>query len=242
MPLRKRTSRPLTLAEMDAAESIRQWLLTTSAAKGVSLAEWAKRAGIAPSTVQRAAKPGYQFVTSSRTLAKLADAMDVTPPQVSITPINLDRPELAYLPVRYEVGAGVWRNVDYNNQDIGESSAVAADPAFAGFEQWLERIVGDSMDLEYLPGTLLHVVDAIAIGYAPRTGDHVVIERTQDGGLAERSVKEVLVTPNGIQLLARSTNPRWNAPIDFSEGRDQEHFEVSIAAFVLGSYRSRRTR
>jgi phage repressor protein C with HTH and peptisase S24 domain len=227
---------------MEAAESIRQWLLATSAAKGVSLAEWAKRAGIAASTVQRAAKPGYQFVTSSRTLAKLAEALDVPPPPVTVTTVNLDRPQLSYLPVRYEVGAGVWRNVDDGFQDLGEQGAVASDPSYAGFDQWMERVVGDSMDQEYQPGTLLHVVDAIAIGYAPRTGDHVIIERTEDGARSERSVKEVLVTPEGVQLICRSNNPRWSAPIDYAEGRDQEHFTVAIVAYVLGSYRSRRTR
>lgn len=105
----------------------------------------------------------------------------------------------------------------------------------------MERVVTDSMDLDYPIGTLIHVVDAIGIGYAARSGDHVVIERKQDGGLAERSVKEVRVTRAGLELICRSSNPRWAGSVAVHEGQDEDHCTVAIVALVLGSYRSRRT-
>lgn len=116
-----------------------------------------------------------------------------------------------------------------------------ADPAWASFPQWLERVVSDSMDLEYPVGTLIHVVDAVPIHYSVRHGDHVVIERKQQGGLmVERTVKEVVVSSKGVEFWGKSKNPKWNQPLRINGDNDDETEEVSIAALVLGSYRPRR--
>lgn len=225
---------------METAAKIREWLMQTAEARGWSYALWANKARVAPSTVQRAVKPDYEFITSSRTLAKLADAAGVDHPSFDgFTNNQGERQEATLLPIRYEVGAGIWRSVDDTHASYGEGR-VLADPAFAGFEQWMERVVTDSMDKEYPVGSLLHVVDSIGIGYAPRTGDHVIVERRQDGGLRERTVKEVSVTRRGLELVARSNNPRWDGPIAIVDGHDEAHCEVEIVGLVLGSYRSRR--
>lgn len=227
---------------MEPAERIRAWLKSAAAEKGWSYAEWANRAGIAPSTIQRAVKDDYQFVTSSRTIAKLADAAGIDPPRLdSLTVSQGERVPAKTLAVRYEVGAGIWRSVDDVHQPREEPDVLVQEhPAYRGFDQWLERVLTDSMDKEYPIGTLLHVVDRISLGYAPQTGDHVIIERRQDGGLRERTVKEVVRTPKGIQLWARSTNPHWDGPLTIHNGQDPEHFEVEIVGLVLGSYRARR--
>lgn len=224
---------------MQAAAKIRDWLRETAAARGWTYARWAKQAGVAASTVQRAIRDDYEFVTSSRTLAKLAEAAGVDPPAIEALTDSVARQQpLKLLPIRYEVGAGIWRSVDDVHEAYGVGP-VRADPAFEGFEQWLERVVTDSMDKEYAIGTLLHVVDAISIGYAPRTGDHVIVERRQDGGLSERTVKEVVVTRQGVQLWPRSNNPKWAGPIDYRAGMEGDHCDVHIAGLVLGSYRAR---
>jgi hypothetical protein len=224
---------------MVTAHDIREWMKQVMAAHSLSPAAWARMAGIAPSTIQRAIKEDYQFVTSSRTLGKLATAVGESPPRV-------DQPLImapTYLPIRHEVGAGLWRAVDDMSQvELGEGP-VLADPAYSQFAQWLERVVGDSMNLEYPPSTLLHVVDTIDLGFAPRAGDHVIVERTRDqGGTVERTVKEIAFNAHGMQLIARSSNPRWaNHPIVVTpDGRDLDHCEVRIVGLVLGSYRSRR--
>lgn len=124
------------------------------------------------------------------------------------------------------------------------SHPVAADPAYERFPQWLERIVGDSMNLDY-PGNgwFLHVVDAGEMGYAPRPGDHVIIQRTRDGGDHERTVKEVSYGPKGLTFIAKSSNPEWaSRPIVLAEDgvHDAEHCEVRIVGYVLGGYFSRK--
>ncbi|PVM90679.1 hypothetical protein DDF67_09625 [Caulobacter endophyticus] len=224
---------------MDAPQKIREWLEEIIHKTGWSAAHWASEADVAASTVQRALKPEYPFVTSSRTLSKLAAAAGVSPPDL-VDPAPNTKPA-TFLEIRYEVGAGMWRRVDDVQESYG-SGPVMADPTFAGFPQWLERVVSDSMDLEYPVGTLLHVVDAIPIHYSIRHGDHVVIERKQMGGsMVERTVKEVVVTPKGgVQFWGRSRNPKWNQALQMNGDRDDETEEVSIAALVLGSYRPRR--
>lgn len=221
---------------MTPAEQIRKWMKETLASTGMGPGEWADKAGIAKSTVFRAMKDDYQFVTSSRTLAKLASAAGVSPPGLAapsaapVTPM--------FLPVRYEPGAGLWRLVEDAQVFLG-TYPVAPDPAFAGFPQWLERPVGDSMDLEYRQGELLHVVDAIEMGYAPRPGDHVILVRRRAGGQeVERTVKEVAFGPGGrVEFWPRSTNPRWREPLVLDAGRWTD--EVEVVGLVIGSYRPR---
>lgn len=225
---------------MQTAAEIRDWMKRVMTEHDLTPAAWARKAGLAPSTIQRAIKENYQFVTSTRTISRLAQAVGVTPPSVD-SPQTVEQP--TFLGVRYEVGAGLWRMVDDVGQVDYGHAPVLADPAYAQFPQWLERVVGDSMNLEYIEGTLLHVVDTIALGYAPRAGDHVIVQRMRDqGGTVERTIKEVAFGPHGMTLIARSTNPRWaNHPVVVTnDGHDQDHCEVQVVGLVLGSYRSRR--
>lgn len=62
---------------------IRTWMTDTMAVKRWSAAEWAHKAGVAPSTIQRAVKAGYQFVTSTNTLTTLAEAAGVPGPNLT---------------------------------------------------------------------------------------------------------------------------------------------------------------
>lgn len=225
---------------MTTPESIRQWLLDTLTQTGLTVKAWATEAGVAPSTIHRAMKPGYEFVTSSRTLSKLASAAGVAAPD-AVLQGEPQRVGAAFLPIRYEVGAGLWQELTDSQVFLGTGS-VAPDPAYSGFPQWLERVQGDSMDREYRNGDLVHVVDAVAIGYAAQHGDHVILVRRRiSGGEVERTIKEVVRTPRGIEFWPRSTNPRWNKPIVLSDGIDQDDSsEVEVAGLVVGSYRPRR--
>lgn len=143
----------------------------------------------------------------------------------------------AYLPVRFRVGGGLWVEM-FDSQVVESYAPVAPSPAFAGHPQWMEEVVGDSVDLKFAPGVLVHVVDAASIGYAPTHGHWVILQRTRDGGhLVERSVKQVEITPEGeIQFWPRSHNvARWNRPITLAEPGDRTE-EVAVVGLVLGSY------
>jgi transcriptional regulator with XRE-family HTH domain len=142
-----------------------------------------------------------------------------------------------FLSVKYNVQAGAWFEYDNSSQVVGGEYPVAENPKYAGHDQWLERVVGDSVNLVIPDGSLAHVVDAISIELEPADGQLVVVERTRDGGhIQERTIKEVRHTLNGIELWPRSTNPKFQTPITIADGRSGES-EVRIAGLVIGSYR-----
>ena len=156
-----------------------------------------------------------------------------TPPP---TPAN----ELGMLPVRDRVQAGAWLLADDLAQD-GRHVPVVRDPRYPNANQWVDLVVGDSVNrLNIFDGDFVHLVDAIEIGYSPTTGDVVEVERLRFGGQErELTLKQVEVTPLGVQLWPRSTNPRWQEAISVSYGlaEDEEEFEVRIRAKVISAFR-----
>ncbi len=148
------------------------------------------------------------------------------------------RGPMEVLPARYAVQAGAWLERDDLAQDQMSGPPVAAAAGFPSEHQWLELVRGDSMDQLYPEGVWVHVVDAVAIGYAPREGDVVVVERSrQQAGLVERSLKQVAHRPGrkAPELWPRSNNPRWNKPLAVGHLRDVDD-EIRIAALVIGAY------
>lgn len=207
----------------------------------LSANEASERAGLcrdAIRNIRRAKDPN----PNSSTLVALASALETTvewltggeAPERDASETFVRR---QYLPVRYRVGAGIWQEV-FDAQHFDEVAPMVASPIYAGHGQWLERVTGDSMNKEYPDGTLVHVVDAGSIGYAPRHGDHVVVQRSSNGGaLVERSIKEVEIKPGGkTELWPRSTNPMWNTPIRLG-GPNVD--SVEVVGLVIGLYRRR---
>jgi transcriptional regulator with XRE-family HTH domain len=149
-------------------------------------------------------------------------------------------PELTLLPIRDPVQAGAWLTVDDYRQDEPATYPAARDPRFPHASQWLAPVRGDSVNkLNIVDGDLVHLVDAIDAGYYPRTGDVVEVERLRFGGQErELTLKQIEVTAEGVLLWPRSTNPRWQSPIEFqADTRPGEEIEVRIRALVLASIR-----
>jgi SOS-response transcriptional repressor LexA len=221
----------------DPAAQIREWLLSVMREKDLTPPVWAKRAGVAASTIQRAIKPDYKFTTSTKTLAKLAAAAQVQPPDVRR--ITFDKTEPLFLPVLHRVQAGYWLETDVEAQVMLESpKAVMPDPRYGEWPQWLEQVVGDSANLKIPEGSFAHVVDAIEMGYEAHDGDWVVVERRRAGGLLrERTIKQVQISGSRVELWPRSTNPKWSSPVVLDEGsRPNEDMEVEIVGQVIGFY------
>lgn len=218
---------------MSTPARIREWLRENLQREGISVEDWAKRAGVAKSTIFRALKDDYQFVTSSRTLAKLAEAVGADPPS-GLTQVKLAP---SFLPVRYKVQAGLWYEVDAEEPPEQLALAVLPDPRFASFPQWLEKVVGDSVDLRIPGGHYVHVIDAQEMGYAPRHGDWVVVERRRDqGAVRERTIKQVDVANGRTRLMPRSRNPKWAEPVDYAKGsRPGDAVEVVIVGLVVAA-------
>lgn len=204
----------------------------------MTVAEWSLASGIAKSTIFRALKPDYEFVTSSRTLAALAAAAGRPPPK--IRQVRDLQVVPAFLQVRYRVQAGYWLEADGDSQvPIDAVQPVAPDPRFAEYPQWLELVVGESANRKIQDGQYAHVVDAIAMFYEPANGDWVVVERVRAGGLLrERTIKQVAIKPDGtVELWPRSTDPRYQSAVVLTDGTSEgEEIEVCIVGKVIGSY------
>ncbi|HRE44065.1 MAG TPA: helix-turn-helix domain-containing protein [Terricaulis sp.] len=233
---------------------------TLMSARGIpSLTELARLAGLNPTYVRQWLSGKSQNPQASK-LQQVADVLGVslgdlmTPPlageaeQAKVLGELLDqvrsggppRATLASgqpLPVRFAVQAGAWLERDDLVQVPKRGPPVSADPYYPADAQWLELVRGDSMDLFYPEGAWVHVVDAITIGYKPRSEDFVTIERKrQQGGIIERSLKQIEIRRGGkVELWPRSRNPRWNGPLPLGEPLDVDD-EVRIAALVIGGY------
>ena len=64
----------------DKQRQIVDWMRDVMERREIAPRAWAERAKLGKDTVSRAIKPDYQFVTSTTTIAKLAEALNETPP------------------------------------------------------------------------------------------------------------------------------------------------------------------
>lgn len=147
------------------------------------------------------------------------------------------QPEEFALPIRYLVQAGVWLetdvSIDYVSgiEPLGMSS-IAASPQFPAQHQWVEKIVGDSVDKIFRDGSYIHVVSLIGSGIELKSGTLVVVERV-DGHKRERTVKRAMKDADGFKLVGESHNPRWNKPFLVT---DADHVTIEIVGVVIGGY------
>jgi Predicted transcriptional regulators len=172
------------------------------------------------------------------TLAKVAAALGV-PPSVLLeggpAPSNDEPAAEIELPILFKVAAGTWLAQDELWDEPIGSDRVPIAPEYARWPQWLELVQGDSVDKLLPDGALVHVVDAIEMGYTPKDADLVVVTRTRaQGAFIERSLKQVVITPFGIELWPRSHNPRWDQPLNYTAGaEDHDDTVVQIVGKVI---------
>jgi hypothetical protein len=132
------------------------------------------------------------------------------------------------------VEAGAWREQQQWDDDRRFSVHVPPSP-FPGAVRFGLQVVGHSMNLVFLPGTVL---DCIRIpdseGIYPKHGDIVVVQRCR-GELYETTCKRLEGLPDGtFQLRAESNRPEFSEPIYLGKP-DNGHFadeETSIIGIV----------
>jgi transcriptional regulator with XRE-family HTH domain len=210
---------------------------------GLSVEQLAERIEKAASTV-RAHENGQNGIKAPMA-ARYARALSVTPEWLLYGKVAGQRPEPSLdgirsrtLPICHEVAAGLWLPADeVRDEPIGYYDAHFL-KEYAAFQQWLEAVSGDSMDRMLPHGALIHVVDAVGMGYEPRNGDLVVVLRRRAGGaFLERSVKQVQIEAHGIELWPRSHNPRWSSPLSLTDGlAGGEDASVEIVGKVVQAY------
>lgn len=200
------------------------------------------------STLVRDILTGKSKNARGDTMAKIAEHLGVAVEELMTgvdVPVARSAPQLVELPVRGEVRAGAWSQVE-DDQSEPETHPAARDPRFPKAAQWLSIVRGDSMNAlvrngrpaGIYDGDMVHCVDAVDADYRPRTGDVVEVERRRfQGRERELTLKQVEVSEQGVLLWPRSTNPRFQEPLPYREG-DSSDVEVLIRGWVISSLRS----
>ena len=138
--------------------------------------------------------------------------------------------------VKGEVAAGVWKEAWELPEDEWEMFTGRADVKASPAERFGLRVVGDSMNEIYPPGSVVECVRYY--GDAPiQSGKRVVVQREKLDGSLETTVKELVRTPDGVEWLRpRSNNPAFH-PFRGDEPDRPDIARVEIIAVVVGSYR-----
>lgn len=207
--------------------------------RGLSALDLAQRVGRSESAV-RNQENGTNGIPAPLA-RKYASALGTTAAWILYgddTPDRVPEPTLTELPLVGPVQAGAWLALDDTAQDEPDTVPAVVDRRYPHAPQWLREVRGDSMNERgVFPGDIAHIVDVTAAGINLNTGMVVEVTRSRDGGsLREITLKEVEVTPSGIRLWPRSSNPRWKDPIDLSHGAGGD-IEVQITGLLLAAIR-----
>lgn len=198
--------------------------------QGLTQQALADRLGVEQPTIQRWEK-GKREPELSQLIA-LAEALGVEPGELLdpsiVTPIG---PRLS---IKGEVVAGVWRIAVELPEEEWLSFSGRPDVVAEIKHRFGLRVVGDSMDLIYPPGTIVECVSVFGHAEA-MPGKRVVVVRTDENGLHEATVKELVEQDDELWLVPRSTNPT-HRPIRLSEP-EPGIVETRIAAVVVASVR-----
>jgi SOS-response transcriptional repressor LexA len=218
---------------VEAREFLKRALRVT----GLTPHALAKRAGVAASTITRPLNdPDFKFVPKQATLVKIAKAAGLAPPQLPEP--NLQVEFISRLvPLVGEVRAGVWTEIP--DEPVVEEQIAVHLPEYDRATLFAVRVVGRSMDLRYLDGTVVIACPPSESGV--RLGDTVIVRRRQ-GRLAETTLKEVHQEQDGeIVLYPRSSDPSFQ-PIRLKREADSDDGPEIIGVVIYSINPSRSGR
>lgn len=163
-----------------------------------------------------------------------AGTIDFAPPAAPAPIDTSDQP----LKLLGEVAAGVWLEAD---ADFFEElpTSIFPDPRYSAKAQFVLRNRGESMNMFFDNGTLLHVVDVVKAKLEPRQGDVVIVERRRASGEREVSAKRMDFDPSGrVIFKAQSREDRFKDYVLSTEVDDGE--SIVVAGVVLKAVREFR--
>ena len=198
--------------------------------RGLTQGQLAERMGVEQPTIQRWEKGARE--PSFDQLFKLALALGVEPASLIDDSIAVSIGPRLY--VRGEVAAGVWSKAVELPESEWKSFTGRADIIADNDSRFGLRVVGDSMDLLYPPGTIVECVSVFGhTEIAP--GKRVIVIRTNEAGECEATVKELVELDGKMWAVPRSSNPSHQA-ICLSDG-EPGIIETRVAAVVVASVR-----
>lgn len=198
--------------------------------KGLTQAALAEMVGVEQPTIQRWEKGKREPELAQ--LFKLAAALDIDPAtlldQTVATPLG---PRLF---IKGEVAAGVWKSAVEMPESDWQTFTGRADVTAAADHRFGLRVVGDSMNEIYPPGTIVECVSLFGRAEA-LPGKRVIVVRTNENHECEATVKELVEQDGELWLVPRSYNP-IHIPIRLNEAVPGI-IETRIAAVVVASIR-----
>jgi len=178
-------------------------------------------------------------------IIKLATALSVSP--IEIVPkfgeISSRMLPISCVRVIGEVQAGIWKESHQWGEDDTYEVPYGVGSKYINYAYGL-RVAGDSMNLEYPEGTIVVVCPIWNFQDRIVTGDHVLVQRCMKNGVCETTLKEIEIKNSQVKLWPRSTNPKYQEPIDiawpYTDPQAIDLETVEIKGIVLGSYRERK--
>lgn len=140
-----------------------------------------------------------------------------------------------YVPVRGEVAAGLWREVDDQShiESEPETIPVAPTPGIPFEYQFCLIARGTSLNKLAQDGDVLVCTDIIKSGAEIKDGDLVIVERRKyQGAMREVTAKRVRRANGGFELWPESIDPAFQTPIRIDDGEDDDE-EIDVIAKVL---------
>lgn len=220
----------------DLSDEARAFMAEAVRVSGLKPYALAKKAGVAPTTITRPLNDdSFKFTPKAATLAKIAQAAGLALPD-GLASLPAPRPQPTELPLIGPIQAGAWLMIDDTPQDDPTFFTAVLDRRYPHAAQWLREVKGDSMNARGIsPGDVAHIVDLGGAGVNLNTGMVVEVTRTRDGGsLREVTLKEVEITPGGLVLWPRSTNPKWKDPVRLDDDTGSD-IEVRVTGLLLQS-------
>jgi transcriptional regulator with XRE-family HTH domain len=199
---------------------------------GLTLEQMAERTEFSVSQLSRW-ESGKNNIPSER-LPEIAAAYECRISQIFSDDDDTYLPAGPTLFIKGNVQAGHFAEAWEVSEDDWERYTGRADISTPVRERFGLKVVGDSMNEVYLPGTVLDCI-AYAGDYQIPNGKRVIVRRRRFGGGAETTAKEYFRDTDGVEwLVPRSNNPAFQAPFRVDEpGTDIE--EISIVAVVVAS-------
>lgn len=204
-------------------------------AEGMSISELARKLGTNRQNVSRWASGeiGIKPAVAKRIaeiLTVSAESLVMREPAKELdVPL---RPQ--YVHVRGTIAAGVWLEHDDAPQMTDVVPIIGG--RWSALEQWGYRVSGPSVDmLRIFDGDYVICVPYFDARRWPTQDDVVVVERRR-GHTIERTVKQLVVTPNGCELWPRSSDPRFQSPLQVNrqgEGTEDDGTTVEIVGLVI---------
>lgn len=144
------------------------------------------------------------------------------------------------IPIRGEVAAGIWKQVDELYQGVEgvtEFADLVAIPGYPEEQQFALRVAGHSLNLIAPEGSILHCVEYINGGaWDVLEGALVIVQHTKfQGQMIENTAKRIKQGLDGWELWPESNHPEFQEPLKVTDFQHEDcDDEIRVLAKVIG--------